>query len=177
MEFVLEGIDPDARYSDPDLAAPDNPGEISAAALDQVRTLLRHAIALDDETLAVWFGRTVSQPKPGFRAEPETDPYSADELRDYLRMGGPLRPLERNPGSRFHYIAGLDGEMLLFVDGQEFALGPKVAFMASLLCRHRVLTPTLLREALKQADARQLLLDLLNEGYLVIYEDAEDSSD
>ncbi len=177
MEFVLEGIDPDARYSDPDLTAPDNPGEISAAVLDQVRTLLRRAIALDDETLAVWFGRTVSQPRPGFRAEPETEPYSADELRDYLRMGGPLRPLERNPGSRFNYIAGLDGEMLLFVDGQEFALGPKVVFMAPLLCRHRVLTPTLLREALKQADARQLLLDLLNEGYLVIYEDAEDSSD
>ncbi|NJM12309.1 MAG: cupin domain-containing protein [Synechococcaceae cyanobacterium SM1_2_3] len=177
MEFVLEGIDPDARYSDPDLTAPDNPGEISTAALDQVRKLLHSAIALDDETLAIWFGRTVSQPRPGFRAEPESEPYSADELRDYLRMGGPLRPLERNPGSRFHYIAGLDGEMLLFVDGQEFALGPKVAFMAPLLCRHRVLTPTLLREALKQADARQLLLDLLNEGYLVIYEDAEDGSD
>jgi hypothetical protein len=35
-----------------------------------------------------------------------------------------------------------------------------------------VLTPALLREALKQPDARQLLLDLVNEGYLVIYEES-----
>lgn len=41
---------------------------------------------------------------------------------------------------------------------------------APLLCQHRMLTPSLLRGALKQAPARALLLDLLNEGYLVIYE-------
>jgi hypothetical protein len=41
--------------------------------------------------------------------------------------------------------------------------------VASLPCRHRALTPALLREALTQPDARQLLLDLVNEGYLVIY--------
>ena len=33
----------------------------------------------------------------------------------------------------------------------------------------------LLRAALPPPDARQLLLDLLNEGYLVIYEDAADA--
>lgn len=174
LEFLLEGVDPDARFADPDLTVPDNPGEISAAALDQVRTLLRRSIALDDETLAVWFGRFLSETRPGFRAEPESEPYDEHELREHLRGGGSL---ERNPGSCFHYIAGLDGEMLLFVDGQEFALGPKVAFMAPLLCRHRELTLTLLREALKQTDARQLLLDLLSEGYLVIYQEDEEGSD
>jgi 50S ribosomal protein L16 3-hydroxylase len=167
LEFLLEGVDPEARYADPDLTVQDNPGEISLAALDQVRALLRRSIALDDETLAVWLGRFLGEPKPGFRAEPEPEPYAEAELREDLRAGGSL---ERNPGSRFHYIAGVDGEMLLFVDGQEFALGPEVAFVAPLLCRHRVLTSALLREALKQPDARQLLLDLLDEGYLVIYE-------
>lgn len=171
LEFLLEGVDPDARFADPDLTVQDNPGEISAATLEQARTLLRRSIALDDETLAVWFGRFLSETRPGFRAEPEPELYDEDELREHLRGGGSL---ERNPGSRFHYIAGLDGEMLLFVDGQEFALGPKVAFMAPLLCRYRVLTLTLLREALKLADARQLLLDLLNEGYLAIYEEESD---
>jgi 50S ribosomal protein L16 3-hydroxylase len=127
---------------------------------------LRRFIALDDETLAVWFGRTLSAPKPGFQAEPEPEPYDEDELRAHFRAGGQL---ERNPGSRFHFIAEPEGETMLFVDGQEFALGPDVAFVAPLLCRHRVLTPALLREALKQPGARQLLLDLVNEGYLVIY--------
>jgi len=59
------------------------------------------------------------------------------------------------------------------VDGQAFALGPALAFVAPLLCRYRTLTPARLREALKQPDARQLLLDLLNEGLLVIYEEAD----
>lgn len=169
LEFVVEGIDPDARDADPDLAVPDHPGEISAAVLNQAQAFLRRALALDDETVAIGFGCALSQPKAGFRAEPEPEPYDEEELREHLRAGGLL---QRNPGSRFHYIARLDGEMRLFVDGQAFALGPKVAFMAPLLCQHRVLTPALLRrEALKQADARQLLLDLLNEGYLAIYED------
>jgi 50S ribosomal protein L16 3-hydroxylase len=168
LEFLLEGVDPEARYADPDLAVQENPGEIGPAALTKARELLRRTLALDDETLAVWFGRTLSAPRPGFQAEPEPEPYDEDELREHLRAGGNL---ERNPGSRFHYIAGVDGEMLLFVDGQEFALGPEVAFVAPLLCQHRVLPPALLREALKQPDARQLLLDLVNEGYLVIYEE------
>ncbi len=170
LEFLLEGIDPDARYTDPDLAPQNHPGEIGPAALDRMRTLLRRSVALDDETIAVWFGCYLSTPKPGFQAEPEPEPYDEDELREHVRAGGRL---ERNPGSRFHYIAGADGEMLLFVDGQEFALGSEVAFVAPLLCRHRVLTPALLREALKQPDARQLLLDLVNEGYLVIYEELD----
>ena len=170
LEFLLEGVDPEARYADPDLTVQDHPGEIDPTALARVRELLRRTITLDDETIAVWFGRYLSTPKPGFQAEPEPEPYDGDELRDHLRGGGNL---ERNPASRFYHIAGVDGEMLLFVDGQEFALGPEVAFVAPLLCQHRVLTPALLREALKQPDARQLLLDLVNEGYLVIYEEEE----
>ena len=174
LEFLQEGIDPTARYADPDPTVQDNPGEIAPAALAKVRELLRRTIALDDETLAVWFGRYLSTPKSGFDAEPEMEPYDEDELRDHLRVGGIL---ERNPGSRFYYIAEPQAETILFVDGQEFALGPTVAFMAPLLCRHRALTPALLRAALQQPDARQLLLDLLNEGYLVIYEDAADEGE
>ena len=171
LEFLQAGIDTTARYTDPDLTTQDNPGEISPAALTKVRELLRQTIALDDETLAIWFGRYLSTPKSGFDAEPEMEPYDEDELRDHLRGGGTL---ERNPGSQFYYIAEPQAETILFVDGQEFALGPTVAFMAPLLCRHRALTPALLRAALQQPDARQLLLGLLNEGYLVIYEDAAD---
>jgi len=170
LEFLLEDLDSDARHPDFNGATLDNPGEIHATALDQARAVLRRSIALDDETLAIWFGRTLSKPKAKFHAEPEQEPYSAEELRGHLRTGGSL---QRNPGSRFYYIAGLEDEALLFVDGQEFALGTKVAFIAPLLCQHRVLAPTQLREALKQADARQLLLDLVNEGYLVIYEEED----
>ena len=171
LEFLLDDIDPEARYTDPDLSAQDHPGEIGPAALARVRNLLRRTIALDDETIAVWLGRYLSEPKPGFCAEPETEPYTEDELREHVRGGGSL---ERNPGSRFHFIAEPGGETMLFADGQAFALGAALAFMAPLLCRYRTLTPARLREALRQPDARQLLLDLLKEGLLVVYEAAAD---
>lgn len=170
LEFLLDDLDPEARYVDPDLNIQDHPGEIAPAALIKIRELLHRAIALDDETIAIWLGRYLSEAKPGFRAEPETEPYTEDELRAHLQEGGVL---ERHPGSRFHFIVDPQGETTLFADGQAFTLGPTVAFMAPLLCQHRVLNLPQLRTALKQTEARQLLLDLVNEGLLMIYEEGE----
>ena len=44
------------------------------------------------------------------------------------------------------------------------------AFLAPLLCRHRVLTPALLEPALRHPQALALLQELLEQGCLVIYE-------
>lgn len=74
----------------------------------------------------MWLGRYLSEPKPGFRAE-RGGALQRGRVARYLRGGGVLGAI---PGSRFHYIAEPEGEVLLFVDGQEFALGPAVAFMA-----------------------------------------------
>ena len=84
-----------------------------------------------------------------------------------LKDGGQL---ERNPGSRFAYIDHGQDSVTLFVDGQEFALGPALATLARVLCRERILDSRRLQAALSGDDAWALLLDLLNEGFLVIYE-------
>jgi len=166
LDFLVDNIDPDARYTDPDLHLQDNPGALTAVTLTKVKGLLRQYLNVEDGVLESWFGRYATEPKPPFGAEPELGPLNEAELKAHLGGGGTL---ERNPGSRFAYTEqGKD--VVLFVDGQEFLLDPSVAFLAPLLCQHRVLTPSLLRGALKQAPARALLLDLLNEGYLVIYE-------
>ena len=168
LDFLMEDLDPRARYSDTGLTVQDNPGEITPTVLAQLRDLLRQHLSTDDRIIESWFGRYITEPRLPFGAEPEEEPLSAQELKAHLASGGNL---ERNPGSRFAYVDHESGETALFVDGQEFVLGPSVAFLAPLLCRHRVLTPALLRTALKQDTARSLLLDLVNEGYLVIYED------
>jgi 50S ribosomal protein L16 3-hydroxylase len=95
------------------------------------------------------------------------DPWSLTELQAHLQGGGVL---ERYPGSRFAYIEQAE-YTLLFVDGQEFALGPAVAGLAPLLCRQRVFHYEQLQPAWREEAAQALLLDLLNDGYLVIYED------
>lgn len=168
LDFLLEEVDAEARYADPDLGVQDNPGEIGRAALARFRDLLRQHILLDDGLIESWLGRFLTEPKPGFAAEPEPQPLTAAELREHLRGGGEL---ERNAGSRFAYLGDAAGETALFVDGQEFVLGPEVAWLAPLLCRHRVLGAAHLQRALTQPPARELLLDLVNEGYLVMYDD------
>jgi len=169
-DFLLTAVDPEARYSDPDLSLQANPGEISNAALAKVKQILHDTLASDDALIESWFGRFITEPKPGFGAEAEPEPYNRTELTAHLQAGGTL---ERNPGSRFAYRA-LAEETWFFTDGQEFALGPSVAPLAPLLCQYKTLTLELLRPALKQPSAWDLLLDLVNEGYLVIYEDEDE---
>ncbi len=167
MDFLLEDVDGEARYADPDLGLQDNPGTISRAALARFKDLLRTHILADDGRVESWLGRFLTEPKLGFAAEPEAQPLTVAELREHLRGGGEL---ERNPGSRFAYLSDPAGESALFVDGQEFALGPDVAWLAPLLCHHRVLNAAHLESILIQAPARELLMDLVNEGYLVMYD-------
>ncbi|MFO1431169.1 MAG: cupin domain-containing protein [Candidatus Competibacteraceae bacterium] len=167
MEFLGESIDPQARYTDPALKLQDNPGAITAGALADIGRLMQHYLRTDPETIARWFGRFSTEPKPNFTAQPESDPWNPTELQTHLQGGGVL---ERHPGSRFTYIEQAD-YTLLFIDGQEFALGPAIADLALLLCRQRVFHYQHLQAAWQEEAAQSLLLDLLNEGYLVIYED------
>ncbi len=168
VDFLMDDIDAQARYSDPELAPQANPGEIGPDALDQIKDLIRSQLATGDDIIESWFGRYITEPKPGFVAEPVDEAYTEKELREYLRDGGSL---ERNPGSRFAYIVHDQDSVTLFVDGQEFVLGPAIAELARLLCRHRLVDARLLKPALAQDAAMELLLDLLNEGYLVIYDE------
>ncbi|MCP5423451.1 MAG: cupin domain-containing protein [Gammaproteobacteria bacterium] len=166
-DFVLEEVDSQALYADPDLTEQDNPGRISEATLTTIKALLNGALHADEDNLGGWFGRFITEPKPAFAASAETDPWTDEELRQHLEQGGAL---ERNPGSRFAYIERV-GHSLLFIDGQEFALGSAIADLAPLLARQRVFAWPTLSTAFAEAAARDLILDLVNEGYLLIYED------
>ena len=167
VDFLMEDADHELRYRDEDLAPQDNPGRIDADALDRIKDLIRNSLATGDDLIESWFGRYITEPKPGYVAEPEDAPYTLADLRRHLQDGGQL---ERNPGSRLAYIDHGQDSLSLFVDGQEFALGPALAPLARLLCRERILDAKKLQPALAPEDAAALLLDLLNEGFLVIYE-------
>ncbi len=101
VDFLLEDIDPDIRYRDPELRPQENPGAIGAAALTKIKTLLRQRLAGDDELIESWFGRYITEPKPSFSVEPDETPWNEQELKAHLKQGGQI---ERNPGSRFAYI-------------------------------------------------------------------------
>ncbi|HSX85148.1 MAG TPA: cupin domain-containing protein [Cellvibrio sp.] len=111
----------DQRFSDPDVKAQNNPGEISHAAVENLKDiLLAH---LTDENLAHWFGKHMTERK---YAE-ETD---GDETVDNDDWQAAMREEElllwRHPAARFAYHVLVD-KTLLFVDGQSLVCSRELA--------------------------------------------------
>ncbi len=163
---LLEEMSDDDRYSDPVLAPQDNPGEITAAAIDGLHAMLREGLS-DRAAFARWFGAYNSTPKyPEIDWRPE-EPATVEQLRGALESGAPL---QRNPASRYSFIRRDGGSVLLFVDGECFECADKAAELAKQLCSEPslVVAPDLI-----QSDpAMDLVAALYNQGSLAF--EAED---
>lgn len=109
---IGEQLSSEARYTDPDLGAAVNPGEIDANALERVRSRLS-ALLDDPAAMAQWFGQFVSEPK-----YPE-DSYQPDELETahWLESFDPEEGVCALADARILYIERQE-QLLLFCNGQ-----------------------------------------------------------
>lgn len=141
-DHLLETLPEDDRYTDPDLTAATNPGEITASALDRLYTLLTDSLG-DRDGFARWFGSYNTNPKnPGFSAPAE-----------------PAATLTRNPASRFAFIRHSPGTLTLFVDGTAFDCTGDVAAFAQSLSTNAALAPA-------PSAASNLIKALIEQGSL-----------
>ena len=163
---VLASLNDEDRYADPDLAPQDNPGEISAAALDRLHAMIAEKLA-DRAGFADWFGRytcTRKYPEVDWRPEEALEP---DELRAYFAEGVALL---RNPASRFSFRRQ-DGSLALFVDGESFACAGASARFAERICAQtRIIVES---EEAGSAAAMDLIAALFNRG-CVAFEDEDE---
>ena len=157
-DHVTASLSDDDRYEDPDLTAPDNPGEISSAALARLHAMIAEKL-LDRDAFARWFGQHNST-----RKYPDVDwspplPLTTGDVYETVAAGVPLR---RNPASRFSFIRRDAGSLVLFVDGQCFDAAGAAAAFAQSICRHdeMQIDPALI-EAPGVAD---LVVSLCNQG-------------
>lgn len=164
-ESLLDQLEDDDRYIDPDLARQGNPGEITADAVARLHTMVTGKLG-DREAFARWFGGYTTTPKnPEIDWRPE-QPTSPEEAAALLAEGTALL---RNPASRFSFIRQPGAGVLLFVDGESFACAAETSAVAARLAAADLLTvepdeltpPTL-----------QLIVDLLDRGSLAF--DIED---
>jgi 50S ribosomal protein L16 3-hydroxylase len=157
-EHLVDGIEDDDRYTDPGLEAQENPGEISPESLARLQKLIAERV-LDAEGFAQWFGCYSTAPKnPEIDWRPE-QPIEPDDLRSRAADG--IRLL-RNPASRFSFIRGDAGALVLFVDGRSYACSGVAATFAEQLCaRDQV---RMAGEAAASEACVALVLDLLREG-------------
>lgn len=148
-QFVDDQSGAEDRYTDPNLKLQTNPGEIDADALERIRTLM-HRYLSDEDKLADWFGRYMTEPKYADLNAEQSESCSLDEIQDYLEQG---IPLSRNEGSRFAYHTTAKS-MQLFVDGVAYPCDEQQQALALQLCaelQHSDIANTLANRTLIQS--------------------------
>ena len=163
---ILDGLDNDDRYADPDLVHQDNPGEIDPAAIDRLHAMVTEGLS-DRAAFARWFGEFSSTPKyPEIDWRPER-PIDGNEVRTKLAQGVPL---QRNSASRFAYVKEEDDTVRLFVDGMSFACrGATTAFAITLAGKDWVELDPGSQQPLETVE---LITQLINQGSLTFDPDA-----
>ena len=162
LQHAVETIDPDARYSDPDLDPVDHPGELHREAREKVRELLR-GLVRDDASLDRWLGRFLTRPSRDREATPPDVPTSPSELIETLRTGHGLRP---GPVARLAFIEHDDDSATLFANGRTIDLSPDLAPAARLVTGRQQIPSEILTPHLENDAFVDLLVDLVNEGLL-----------
>ncbi|SEQ77156.1 50S ribosomal protein L16 3-hydroxylase [Amphritea atlantica] len=159
-DFIGEKLTSESRYTDPDLALQDNPGEIRPEALQKVREIFTSYLE-DDARLGEWLGKFVTDPKyPELDQRPE-QPATVDEIREALKEGDLC--FIRNEGSRFSYSAGEGDEIQLYADGSCFKVSGSCGTLATSLCQSPLIV---INQGEWSEQQLQLLADLYNQGSL-----------
>ena len=162
---VLGELSDDDRYADPGLHTQSNPGEILPEALLELQRMVTERL-LDAESFARWFGRYSST-----RKYPEVDWRPDKALTEKAQRKALVKgaELERNPASRFAFLAQDADAVLLFVDGECYACSAEVALFARRLCaQERLVADPALAGC---DDAVALIVQLYNQGSLAFTED------
>ncbi|KFG88879.1 Cupin 4 family protein [Sphingobium herbicidovorans NBRC 16415] len=163
-EHQADAAPEEDRYADPALPVQDNPGEITAPALNRLHAMVMEALS-DREAFARWFGLHNSLPKYADADWRPEDPIDQKEVQSLLAQGIPLK---RNPASRFSFIRqGVD--ILLFVDGHCFECAEETAGLAEQLGAAHLLKvdPALCASH----DATALIKTLIDQGSLAFEEE------
>jgi 50S ribosomal protein L16 3-hydroxylase len=164
-EHLVEQAGDDRRYADPDLAPQENPGEITAQALEGLHAMLAEKL-LDRQAFARWFGQYNSAPK---NLEIDWAPEVAIAAADIRAMFAAPASLLRNPASRFTFVRESATSIMLFVDGHSYACSGKCALFAERLCAldHLTVAPV----DVECQSTAALIAALLNLGSITVDEE------
>jgi len=164
-EHVLADTEEGELYEDPHLREQENPGEISANAIERLHAMIAERV-LDRDAFARWFGRHNSVRKnPNVDWRPD-DPIGIDDLRASVAEG---LPLSRNPASRFSFVRQNANSILLFVDGQCFECEGETSAFAEQICAEDCIPLAL--SLTESTLVNDLILKLLNGGSVAFARD------
>jgi 50S ribosomal protein L16 3-hydroxylase len=167
-DALIDRINPRIRYTDPELSLQANPGEISAAALAKLTTLVREAITPDDASLQRIFGEWLTERNLNLGGLfPDNEPMDEVQLRLLVENG---TWLQRVPAARIAFIQQGDA-LLFFIDGETLELGHAERPMIEMLCREQQFDAEML--AAHGAGIWPLVHRLYARGCLMLADDNE----
>ncbi len=159
FDFVLEQSDNDQHVGNPTLSPQQHPGEISAATITQLTTLLQK-MPLDTESVGRWFGKFITEPSSPNEYFPPEQPLSQSQCLTLLKT----THLIRNEQCRFNFITQTDGSINLYIDGNEHTLSSQQADFGQIICDNSHYDYQQLSPCLTHSDSLELLLRWINEG-------------
>ena len=162
LQYAVDTLDPDARYSDADLEPVDHPGAIQADAREKIYRLL-DGLLDDRSAIDRWFGRYVTRPSGERQPVPPESEISASTLTTALQTGTNLR---RGAVSNLAFIEHDDGTTTLFINGTSRSLDADLSYAAPLITGRNVVPASALKDHLDDSAFVDLLTTLVNEGLL-----------
>lgn len=163
LDEIVLGTDPELRYGDPDLRPQALAGELTPAALERLRGIIRDHLTVDDERLDRWLGRFLTEvPGEGFD-HPDGEP-DTGALRRVLAEG---TRLVRNPAARLALLRSSGGRVLLFVNGEELTLRRGLVPLGEQLAAWMPLDDDAVAAAPDPSGALELLATLFAAGAVI----------
>lgn len=170
-DFLAQYLSDEQRYGDADLSLPADPAQIDEQTVERLQQLVL-GLVQDREALGTWFGRFMTEPRyPELVQTQELDPRL---LRELLASG---YGLVRNPSARLAWRQEQQDYLMLFASGEHCILPLHLRPLVQLICNGRYLGAEQLAPWSDDAEAMELLQQLLGKGDLLPEQDSENEDD
>jgi 50S ribosomal protein L16 3-hydroxylase len=158
-EQQTEVLSDTQRYTDPNLAQPQNPAEIDDLAIAQVHAQLQYLLTSNPHSIRDWFAGFITRYRSAHTTAPAETPITSLLLREHLKRDGALY---RCPWSRYAFVREADAVKAWFA-GQSFICSLSLAV---LLQDHTRIDNTQLRQI--DTQDMEALTAMINSGHLVL---------
>lgn len=166
-DFIGQHLSEGQRYRDSDMRRPDDPALIDEQTVSRLQALVLDLVQ-DQAALGTWFGRFMTEPRyPELIATQEVDEQGLAKHLDQ-EFG-----LQRNPSSRLAWREEPDKHLTLFASGEHRVLPHHLRPLVQMVCNHSYLDADQIGPWREDAEAMQLLAQLLRKGDLLLGNDDE----
>lgn len=160
-------------YRDPDFPLQDNPGEISAWALQRINNMVSQALSSRIQN-SDWFGKYITE--AGESTEPpESMQVSNMTQQRCFKMLEQGQQLVRNECAKLAFFRNEEDRIHFFCNGVVACYPIELLDLITIVCNNRYPSIALLIKALDNNETKLFLYNLIKQGHFYFEKDCSDS--